>query len=249
MIGVEGVLGRRALREMAIISLVITVSVAVATSVLGHTGFVIFIGFLLLSQFQLLQATSPKHGRTASQPAAWGVDGVSLLPGARPSPWQLAYQAVVAGDANRAQRMIIEDLIKPTPTNGRPWTPPTDAPLEALQAVVRTLPTDLPPGNAYSETVLAQILLVTGETKRAGEFAADRFDEHRTPLLATVVARAAARMGDPDNALLWVQAAVDATETSAVNEKAAVAHVFDNAPELTALRADAGFRAARTALG
>jgi predicted Zn-dependent protease len=173
---------------------------------------------------------------------------VSLLPGNRPSPWQLAYQAVSAGEPNRAQRIIIEDLVRPTPPNSRPWAPPTDAPLEALEAVVRTLPADLPPGNSYSETVMAQVLLATGETKRAGEYAARRFDEHRTPLLATVVARAAARLGDPANALLWVRAAADAAETANGSDRSQVAFVLDNAPELVALSADADFRAARTLL-
>jgi hypothetical protein len=113
---------------------------------------------------------------------------------------------------------------------------------------VRTLPTDVPPGNSYSETVLAQVLLATGETKRAGEYAARRFDDHRTPLLATVVARAAARMGDPANALLWVRAAADAADSAEGDDRAAVAFVFDNAPELVTLRADAEFRAARMLL-
>jgi predicted Zn-dependent protease len=155
---------------------------------------------------------------------------------------------VLAGEANRAQRIIVEDLVRPAPSNARPWSPPTDAPLDALKAVVRTLPAELPPGNSYSETVLAQILLATGETKRAGEYAARRFDEHRTPLLATVVARAAARLGDPQNALLWVRAAADVAESTESTDRAAVAFVLDNAPELVALRADADFRAARMLL-
>jgi Zn-dependent protease len=247
MIGVEAVLRRSALREMAIISIVVTIGVALAISITGHTAFIIFIAFLVISQLSLLQATSRKD-RVGPRPSTWGVDGVSLLPGTRPSPWQLAYQAVVGGEPNKAQRIIIEDLIRPTPPNTRPWTPPTDAPLEALQAVVRTLPADLPPGNSYSETVLAQVLLATGETKRAGEYAARRFDEHRTPLLATVVARAAARMGDPANALLWVRAAADATDTADGSERSQVAFVLDNAPELVALSANADFRAARTLL-
>jgi Zn-dependent protease len=247
MIGVETVLRRSALREMAIISIVVTVGAALAITLSGHTAFIIFIAFLVISQLSLLQATSRK-GRVGPRPSTWGTDGVSLLPGARPSPWQLAYQAVAAGEPNRAQRIIIEDLIRPTPPSARPWTPPTDAPLEALQAVVRTLPAELPAGNSYSETVLAQVLLATGETKRAGEYAARRFDEHRTPLLATVVARAAARMGDPANALLWVRAAADTAESTNGSDSAAVAFVLDNAPELVALRADAEFRAARTLL-
>jgi hypothetical protein len=173
---------------------------------------------------------------------------VSLLPGTRPSPWQLAYQAVVAGDPNRAQRVIVEDLVMPTPPGGRRWSPPSDAPIEALRAVVDTLPQDLPAGNAYSETVLAQIMYATGETKRAGEYAANAFGRHHSALLATVVARAAARMGDPNNALLWVRAAVAASDQSADDERAAVAHVLDHAPELVALRADSSFVAARTQL-
>ena len=247
MIGVESVLRRSALREMAIISVAITIAGAVLISLAGHTGFIIFIGFLLISQMSMLQATSRK-GRIGPRPSTWGVDGVSLLPGARPSPWQLAYQAVLAGEPNRAQRIIVEDLVRPAPGTARPWAPPTDAPLEALQAVVRTLPADVPPGNSYSETVLAQVLLATGETKRAGEYAARRFDDHRTPLLATVVARAAARMGDPANALLWVRAAADAADSAEGDDRAAVAFVFDNAPELVTLRADAEFRAARMLL-
>jgi Zn-dependent protease len=245
-VGLESVLRRPALREMAVASVAITVAGAVATSVLGQPGFVIFVAFLLISQLQLLQATSPK--RRGRKPSTWGVDGVTLLPGTRPSPWQLAYQSVMAGDPNRAQRIIIEDLVRPSPNNSRPWAPPTDAPLEALRAVVRTLPGELPPGNPYSEAVLAQILLVTGETKRAGEYAAERFVEHRAPLMATVVARAAARLGDPANAMLWVQAAADAAEDTTDNERAAVAHVLDSAPELVALSDESGFRRARTML-
>ena len=247
MIGVEAVLRRSAIREMAIISIVVTIGAALAISLTGHTAFIIFIAFLVISQLSLLQATSRKGG-VGPRPSTWGVDGVSLLPGTRPSPWQLAYQAVVGGEPNKAQRIIIEDLIRPTPPNTKPWTAPTDAPLEALQAVVRTLPADLPPGNSYSETVLAQVLLATGETKRAGEYAARRFDEHRTPLLATVVARAAARLGDPANALLWVRAAADAAETANGSDRSQVAFVLDNAPELVALSTDADFRAARTLL-
>jgi hypothetical protein len=245
-IGLEGVLGRPALREMAIFSVGLTISGAVATSLLGHTGFVIFVAFLLVAQLQLLQVTSPK--RRGARPQTWGVDGVTLQPGRRPSPWQLAYQAVLAGDRNRAQRAIVEDLVRPGPADSTRWPPPTDAPIEALRAVVQTLPDDLPPGNAYSETVLAQVMLAAGETKRAGEYAAARFADHRAPLMATVVARAAARLGDPDNAMLWVQATADAAEDATDDERAAVAHVLDNAPELVALSRQSGFRQARMML-
>ena len=56
-------------------------------------------------------------------------------------------------------------------------------------------------------------------------------------------------MGDPANAVLWVRAAADASDSSQADERAAVAHVLDHAPELAALSTDAGFRAARLMLG
>lgn len=244
-LGLERALRRPAPREMAIASIVITITGALATTLLGYPSFVIFVAFLLIAQIQMLQAASQAH---QPRPSTWGLDGVSLLPGTRPSPWQLAYQAVLAGDPNRAQRVIVEDLVRPVPAGTRPWSPPTDAPLEALQAVVRALPADLPPGNPYSETVLAQVLLVTGETRRAGEYAAARFADHRVPLLATVVARAAARLGDPANSMLWVQAAADAANDASDHERLAVAHVLDHAPELASLRDDRAFADARDGL-
>ena len=62
-----------------------------------------------------------------------------MLPGSRPSPWQLAYQAVVAGDTDRARRVIVDD--RSTHAGRRPpLSPPTDAPLDALRRVVDPLP-------------------------------------------------------------------------------------------------------------
>ena len=61
-------------------------------------------------------------------------------------------------------------------------------------------------------------------------------------------ARAAARLGDPANAVLWVQAAADAAGEAPENERAALAHLLDNAPELVALRTDSGFQRARAGL-
>ena len=55
-------------------------------------------------------------------------------------------------------------------------------------------------------------------------------------------------MGDPTNALLWVRAAADAADSSASTDRAAVAFVLDHAPELVALRADAGVYRGRARL-
>ena len=235
MIGVEAVLRRSALREMAIISVVITIGAAVAISLAGHTGFIIFIAFLLISQLSLLQATSRK-GRVGPRPSTWGVDGVSLLPGARPSPWQLAYQAVLAGEPNR----------RPAHHRRRP------RPAVATQHAAVGAADRRPDGRAAGGRAHAARPTCRRATRTArpcwrrscspparpsapASTPPRRFDEHRTPLLATVVARAAARMGDPSNALLWVRAAADAADSSASTDRAAVAFVLDNAPELVAL--------------
>jgi hypothetical protein len=45
-----------------------------------------------------------------------------------------------------------------------------------------------------------------------------------------------------------VRAAADAADTAEGSDRAAVAYVLDNAPELVALQADADFRAARMLL-
>jgi Zn-dependent protease len=241
--GLEAVLRRPALREMAIASLALTITVAVLMAVFGRTDFVIFIAFLLIGQFQLVQATSTKPAARRG-PATWNTDMFGLTAvGARPSPWQLAHGAVVAGDPDTARRYILDDLT--TEAGGRGWVPPSDAPPEALLAVVDTLPDQLPPGNAFSETVLVQVLLAVGQVRRAGEYAAEGFARHRTPLLATVVVRAAARLGDPGNALEWVRAIADSIDDASPGERAATVHVLDHAPELAALRDDPRFQAAR----
>jgi len=67
-------------------------------------------------------------------------------------------------------------------------------------------------------------------------------------LLATVVVRAAARLGDPGNALEWVRAVAESIDDASPGERAATLHVLDHAPELAALRDDPRFQAARLAV-
>ena len=240
--GLEGVLRRSALREMAVASLALTLGVAVLMAVFGRTDFVLFIAFLLIAQFQLVQATSSRRRPMRAPSGGWADTDTFLSAQSRPSPWQQAHAAVIAGDPERARELILDDLA--SPSGGR-WAPPFDAPADALRAVVDTLPARLPGGNAISETVLVQVLLAVGQIKRAGEYAAEGFGRHRTPLLATVVVRAAARLGDPDNALQWVYASTDTIGDASPGERAAALHVLDNAPDLASLRSDPRFQAAR----
>ena len=58
------------------------------------------------------------------------------------------------------------------------------------------------PGQAIVEQ-----LLESGDTKRAAEFGAHLFGQERTPEVAVLVARCAARAGEIPTAMAWLQAA------------------------------------------
>ena len=249
MTGLENFVGDRAFRVMAIISIVVTLGAAALMVGTGRIGFVIFIVFLLLNQFQILQASSnrPARGRQRSvdvETTAWqtGRPGV-LEPGQRLSPWFEAHRAVLKGDTGGAMGVVLADLRSSTP--GR-WIPPTAATAEQLRAVVDTLPAELPrAGNEYSARVLAEVLLAIGDVTRAGEFAATAFADHRSSPLATVVARASAALGDGPNAVRWLGAAADAAENESAAHQRLLAHTMDAAPEFGRLRTDPTFTALR----
>ena len=247
--GLEALVGERAWRTMAIASVAVTAAAAVAMFLTGRSGFVLFIAFLLMSQLQILQATS-KTGNTMQQrsidveSAAWqtGRPGV-LEPGQRLSPWYEAHRALLRGDQGSAMGAVLADL-RSTKT-GR-WLPPSAATPEQLRAVVATLPADLPPaGNEYSARILAEVLLATGSPQRAGEFAAATFAEHRSSTLATLVARAAAVMDDQANALRWLGAAAETAAGESPGHRRLLAATMDAAPEFRRLEADPTFTALR----
>lgn len=247
--GLEVFVGKRSMRVMAVASLVVTAGAAVLMAVSGRTGFVIFIVFLLINQFQILQATSKRSGQVVNrsvdvETAAWqtGHPGV-LEPGQRLSPWFEAHRALLQGDAGGAMGVVLADLR--SPKQGR-WIPPTAATAEQLRAVVDTLPAELPPaGNDYSARVLVEILLALGQPQRAGDYAAANFSVHRASTLATAVARAAATMGDDANAVRWLGAAAQAASGEPAGHRQLLAHVMDTSPEFTRLRHDGTFIAVR----
>lgn len=249
MTGLETFVGKRAMRVMAVASVVVTGGAAVVLFLSGLTGFVIFIGFLLLNQFQILQATSKRQGEVVGrsvdvETTAWetGRPGV-LEPGQRLSPWFEAHRARLQGDVGGAMGIILADLRSPRP--GR-WIPPTAATREQLRAVVDTLPAELPAaGNEYSARVLAEVLLAVGETERAGRFAASAFADHRSSALATVVARSAAQLGEAANALRWLSAASDAAAGESGLHRRLLARTMDASPEFASLRDHPEYAAAR----
>jgi Zn-dependent protease len=247
--GLEVFVGKRAMRMMAIASVVVTAGAAVLMYVSGRTGFVIFIAFLLLNQIQILQATSKRPDQAIDrsvdvETAAWNTGRPGVLePGQRLSPWFEAHRAGLQGDTGGAMGVVLADLR--SAKQGR-WIPPMAATREQLAAVVDTLPADLPAaGNEYSGRVLSEILLAVGQPQRAGDYAAATFSSHRSSTLATVVARAAAQLGDDANAIRWLGAASQTAMTESDSHRRLLARTMDVSPEFARLRADGTFVALR----
>lgn len=250
----EPLLGKDSIRTMAIASMVITAGGAAVFYVTGYRGFTIFIAFLLITQYQMVQGSGrSRSGRQAAQRSsdaeslAWQTGRPGLLePGQRISPWYEAHRALSQGDAGGAMGVMLADLRSPQPKN---WNPPIAAAPAQLRAIVDLLPTTLPHGNSYSARVLAEILLGLGEHQRAGTYAAEAFVDHRTSALAAVVARAAAATGDPENAIRWLGAAVDASEDERPGADRVLAQIIDRAPEFVRLRTAPEFGTLRARLG
>lgn len=249
--GVEGVIGQKAMRAMAIASIAVTGAGAIYMFTVGRGAFGIFIAFLLISQFQILQSTgSRKHKgptrATDAETVAWQTGRPGILePGQRLSPWYEAHRALIAGDQAGAVKAITDDLASPTP--GR-WAPPHGASPGQLQAVVDVLPDDLPAANPQSARVAADILLATGNYQRGGDYAAKAFNQHHRSPLAISVARAAAAAGDTANAVAWLRAAEHAARDEPDGYLVLLGKALDQAPEFAQLRDSPDFGTLRARL-
>jgi Zn-dependent protease len=244
--GVETVVGDKAVRYVAIASLVVTVGGAVYMFGTDRPGFALFIAFLLINQIQILAASGSRRGKSgppnraaAAEAQAWATGRPGILePGQRLSPWYEAHRALLQGDEGGAMGVMLADLRS---TSVRNWAAPGAATPQQLRAIVDVLPAELPHGNPYSSRVLAEILLALGDRRRAGSYAASAFAAHRHAPLAVVVARAAAAMGDQDNAVMWLAAGADAADGNRY-----IGLVMDQAPELASLRARPDYEAIRS---
>ena len=251
--GLEAVTGRRAVRIMAIASIAITIGGAAAMVLVGRPGFAIFIAFLLISQFQILQSTGSKTGRSEApnraleaETNAWQTGRPGILePGQRLSPWYEAHRLVIAGDPDGAARAITDDLASPTPAR---WVPPNGATAPQLKAIVDVLPDDLPVGNPQSSRVAVGVMLAVGDHQRAGDHAAAAFAQHRSSPLAVAVARAAAATGDDANAIAWLRAAEDAAHREPEGFLALLGASIDQSPEFQRLRGGDELRTLRERL-
>lgn len=251
LVSIEGVFKDKALRVMAIASVVLTGGAAAFMFLTGRGGFAIFIAFLLFSQIQLLQATGKnrqvqRSRFTDAESQAWESGRPGMLePGQRLSPWFEAHRALLQGDQGGAMGVMLADLRSDRIPK---WAPPTAATPAQLRAIVEVLPSDLPSGNPHSSQVLADVLLTLGEHQRAGEYAAQAFGEHRISPLATVVARSAGATGDTANSLRWLDAAATATTDEPDVYRVLLSRTMDRAPELAAVRTADGFRELRAQL-
>ncbi len=201
--GLDAILPRNAARTVMIYaSLAITGTAAVLLLLsprwrsLGVFAMVPLIGQLqMLTQ---LRAGGPRAARevdsaslfAAGESAAWREHRVDkFVDGQLPSPWYRAHQQLTQGHPDVARQLLVADFSEP----GTPdWWPPDSAPEIALDALVHLLGDPLPIGRAYSEFVLASVLLRLGDFEQAANYAAAAYQREPSPMLAVCVSRAAA---------------------------------------------------------
>ncbi len=175
----------RSERAMVWFSLAVTVSATVvALSNDRYRGFILVMGFLLVTQLQLLGSSKEAT-----------------------SPWHDAHRALEAGKPAKARRTLVAAL-----SHHRPDRPPpavTLAPADAA-ALIELLPEPLPSGDPWNEYILANQLMRLGRFEDAAHYAAGSYERLPHTLAAATVARAAGALGDADTAIGWLRTASEA---------------------------------------
>lgn len=219
--GLDAIVPGRARRIMLYASIAITVAAAVFLLLSGRQGFVLFIGFLLITQMQMLSADRPARPRT--------------------SVWDDAAASLEAGKHGKARRTLLAALSHPQPA-----PPPAELRITASQAdeLIELLPDPLPYGDPGNEFVLANLLLSTGRYDEAAHYAAGSYERHPNTLSALIVARAAGALLDQATAIGWLRSAAMANTSPG-----ALAAAIDGAPELGAVRDHPEVTAVRSGLG
>lgn len=206
--GLDAIVPGRARKIMLYASIGVTVAAALYLVLSERQGFVLFLGFLLITQLQMLGADRP----TRPQASAWDDAAASLE----------------AGKEGKARRTLLAALSHPQPS-------PTviDLNLTAPQAdaLIGLLPDPLPYGDPGNEFVLANLLLSTRRFDEAAHYAAGSYGRHPNTLSATIVARAAGALHDQATAIGWLRSASDANTSPG-----SLAMAIDSAPELATVR-------------
>jgi Zn-dependent protease len=175
----------RAERIMLWISLGATLAFCVlALTNQRYRGFIIVIGFILVSQLQMLGSTK-----------------------APTSPWHDAHAALAAGKTGKARRILVSAL-----SHHRPDRPPPPVTLSTpeIAELLDLLPDPLPYGDPWNEYVLGNQLIRIGRYEDAAHYAAESYAREPLTLSAATVARAAGALGDQATAIGWLRAAADA---------------------------------------
>ncbi len=206
--GLDRLVPGRARRYMLYFSIAATLAGAVVMVGTGYRGFVLFIGFLLITQLQMLNAGKPQQ--------------------APRSPWESAAAALRAGKQGKARRLLVAALSHPQP--GAAVADLAISPADAAE-LIDLLPEPLPSGDPGNEYVLANLLLTTRRYDEAAHYAAGSFSRQPNTLSAAIVARAAGALGDQETAIGWLRSAADAGTSAA-----GLATTIDRAPELADLR-------------
>ena len=206
--GLDAIFPGRARRIMLYASIGITVAAALFLMTTGRQGFVLFIGFLLITQMQMLSADKPAKPR--------------------PSVWDDAAALLDAGKEGKARRTLLAALSHPQPT-----PPAIDLGITASQAeaLIDLLPDPLPHGDPGNEFVLANLLLSTRRYDAAAHYAAGSYGRNPNTLSALIVARAAGALHDQATTIGWLRSAARANTSPN-----ALASAIDTAPELGVVR-------------
>ncbi len=149
-----------------------------------YRTFVLIIGFLLVSQLQMLGSSKPVT-----------------------SAWHDADEALAAGKTAKARRILVSAL-----THHRPDQPPPPVtlPVDRVAALIDVLPEPWPTGDPWNEYILANQLMRLGRWEDAAHYAADGYARHPHTLAAATVARAAGALGDQATAIGWLRTAAEA---------------------------------------
>ena len=175
----------RAQRIMLWISLGLTLAFCVvAFTNERYRGFVIVVGFILVTQLQMLGSTK--------EPV---------------SPWHAADDALRAGKSQKARRILVNALSHHRPDEP---PPPVTLPTAEVATLIELLPEPFPFGDPWNEYVLANQLMRVGRFEDAAHYAAEGYARHPHTLAAATVARAAAALGDQTVAIGWLRTAADA---------------------------------------
>ena len=213
--GLDRIVGDRSHRWMLYFSLAMTGVFAILCFTSDRArGLFVFVGFLLVTQLQMLGSTK--------EPT---------------SPWDDANVALLNGREGKARRILMSTLSTPRPDASAIATTVSATDMAAL---VDLLPDPLPYGDPLNEYVLANQLIRIGRYEDAAHYAAESYQRNPHTLSAATVARAAAALGDQATTIGWLRTAADAGTTPAglatiIDQSPELANLRHH-PDVTAIR-------------